>query len=436
MKIRNQPMKNKLLQALALAGTLALLIATPVSAAVVPVTTAFYSDALQSGITSSATSFSLVNGKDSQGNSLSGTYGFVIDQGSAVQEIVYCTNVVGTAVAGCSRGIDLTTGTTSVAALQQVHNRGASVQITTAPLFEIIANILRGIESIAQPIQYASTIATTTLAANGSNLIDWAVLRDTAISGSGAIAATNNSVGYVQIANGPQAAASTANNGSGAFLALPSSISTSTYQTNTASNKILLTGTNGHLDPNFIATTTGAASSSVPMLDGSGNPTWNLPMDQVIFMNANTGKSTSNTSTTTLFTVPIPANTLNGVSNILRITTSWVQVAGAGGTSYCGYNMDYGNGSSIGTTTNIGMASNSNGGNGTPSQIIVNFSATSTSSFTENSIGSAGQNGLAIRNVASTTDLTQKNYIAFNASGNAGAGTCALDSVLIEVLHQ
>lgn len=124
--------------------------------AALPVVIANYQDSLASKMSSSASSFTLVNGYDGQSRSLSGLYGFVIDEGSAVQEFV-TANCTGTACTVATRGIDLVDGKTNVASLQQEHRRGATVKITDYPLLALLMRMLNGAESIPGVIYSSST---------------------------------------------------------------------------------------------------------------------------------------------------------------------------------------------------------------------------------------------------------------------------------------
>lgn len=221
----------------------------PMVGSVVPVVTDFYSDSLQSQITSTQSTFTLVSGIDAQGRALSGTYGFVIDQGTASQEVVYCLTVTGVNVSSCTRGVDLTYGTTSVTSLEFNHNRGASVQITTAPVLNIIANIFRGLDSIPLPIYYASTVSTSTIASNLSNLVDVQLLNNTLAAGALNSSETVN--GIVQLATPLQAASSTSIGSTGARLVIPTSLSTSTPGSN-ASLVNVMSLNDGKLSPLWI----------------------------------------------------------------------------------------------------------------------------------------------------------------------------------------
>lgn len=310
---------------------------TPMVGATIPIATSFYSDSLQSGITKTATSMTLVKGMDSQGVTLAGYYGFVLDQGTASQEIVGCT-ASGVNLTSCLRGLDLTTGTSSVAALEQTHNRGGTVQITTSPIVNVTANILRGIESIPSPLFYNQNFifsSSTQLASKG--YVDGVILTGCANSSE-----TVN--GCVQLATGLQIASTTSSGSTGARLAIPASQATSTPGTRTSLD-VVVTQNNGKIHQgfldlsqsfnftgtlfasstgNFIASSTlftanigkifatssiaftntsGVASSSVLMNDTAGNLTYGSP--QLSYLNFPVD---SNGASTTMAYVTIPAN--------------------------------------------------------------------------------------------------------------------------------
>jgi hypothetical protein len=129
----------------------------------IPTTIAFFETTLAGAISDTATSFNLTSATDKDGTTLaSSTYAFVIDEGSANEEIVIadCTSTVCT---GAIRGVSVLTGTSSVTALKKSHRRGASVKITDAPILMILSRIMRGIQDVPSTLTYdgAETIATS-----------------------------------------------------------------------------------------------------------------------------------------------------------------------------------------------------------------------------------------------------------------------------------
>lgn len=125
--------------------------------ATIPVVVAVFQTSLQTGITATATSMTLVTGTDKAGNSLSGYICFNIDEGTSVEEFV-CGTVSGTAVTSMIRGIDPVNGSLEVTALKKVHRRGASVKVTNYPSLGIVSRVLNGTDTIPNAITYASGV--------------------------------------------------------------------------------------------------------------------------------------------------------------------------------------------------------------------------------------------------------------------------------------
>jgi len=123
----------------------------------IPDVIAVFETSLASKITSTQTTMTLVSGTTDDGTTLSGTYGFVIDEGSASQEFVLAT-CASTACTGLSRGISTVTGTSTVASLQKSHRRGASVKITDHPVLVTIVRILNGQGTLPSKLTYENTV--------------------------------------------------------------------------------------------------------------------------------------------------------------------------------------------------------------------------------------------------------------------------------------
>lgn len=129
--------------------------ALPPTGATIPKVVAVFETSLQSSITSSATSMTLVNGTDSSGDALSGYTCFVIDEGTASEEFV-CGTATGTSIASMIRGIDPVDGDEEVTSLKKSHRRGASVKISNHPSLTVISRILNGDETFPNIISYNS----------------------------------------------------------------------------------------------------------------------------------------------------------------------------------------------------------------------------------------------------------------------------------------
>lgn len=123
---------------------------------------ALFTTSLASKITSSATSMTLVSATDKDGNTLaSSTYGFIIDEGTSVEEFVLA-DCTATACTNLKRGISVATGTTTVPALQFEHRRGASVKITTAPSLIFLMNVAKGRQNLENRLTYNTSLSIAT----------------------------------------------------------------------------------------------------------------------------------------------------------------------------------------------------------------------------------------------------------------------------------
>lgn len=221
-----------------------------------PQNIAFFQTSLASGISSTASTMTLVSATYNNGVSTlaSSTYAFVLDEGTATQEMVQA-DCTATACTNMTRGLDFLTGTSSVTSLKFAHRRGASVKITTAPTTLIMGNILAGTDVIPGPIKYSSSIATSTLAADRSSLASAGLVADTAFAGAGVINATTAAKGTVEIATAIETASSTPLGGSGATVVIPASNATSSWSNaSLAALKVVVTKNDGTIDGNFITT--------------------------------------------------------------------------------------------------------------------------------------------------------------------------------------
>lgn len=121
--------------------------------ATIPTSVALFETSLANRITSSSTSMTLVSATTKDGTTLSGTYAFIIDEGTAAEEFVIA-DCTGTACTSMTRGVSVITGTSSVTALTKEHRRGASVKITDAPQLLILSRILNGQETVPNVLSY------------------------------------------------------------------------------------------------------------------------------------------------------------------------------------------------------------------------------------------------------------------------------------------
>jgi hypothetical protein len=229
-----------------------------------PSGTADFESSLATGISDSATTMTLTSNSIRGGGSLSGYECFTVDEGSAQEEYM-CGTVSATSVTGLERGLSPADGVTSTSSLQFAHRRGASVKITDFPLIQRIASQNSGDATFENVLSYATSVGTTTVAANGQNLASVAYANSLSFGGVAASASTSVS-GFVELATGGEAASTTIFGSTGAMLALHTGISTSTAPS--SGSVVVVTGGDGNIDANFLpeiskhAITTYTASST------------------------------------------------------------------------------------------------------------------------------------------------------------------------------
>lgn len=220
-----------------------------------PAVVALFETSLASAITSSATSFTLTSATDKDGNTFaSSTYAFIIDEGSASEEMVIadCTATVCTNV---SRGISALTGTTTVAALQKSHRRGASVKITDGPFLVQLSQIVRGRQNIETLLQYDNKVVVNSSSAT-TTIVTKAYV-DAQVS-AGCADANTTTRGCVEIATRAEVASSTSVGNTGAIVVIPASAATSTPGANiaaaggTGETYVPVTEDDGKLNQGFI----------------------------------------------------------------------------------------------------------------------------------------------------------------------------------------
>ena len=122
----------------------------------IPNEVAFFEDSLASKITSTQTTMTLVKGINKTGNIASSTYGFVIDEGSAQEEVVIC-DCTATACTNCKRGISDVDGQTETTALKFEHRRGAVVKMTDHPSLVRLIRSVNGTDAIDGTMYYKTS---------------------------------------------------------------------------------------------------------------------------------------------------------------------------------------------------------------------------------------------------------------------------------------
>mgnify|MGYP001589311372 CR=1 FL=1 len=358
----------------------------------IPTVKALFETTLAANITSSATTFTLTSALDKEGSTLaSSTYPFIIDEGTANEEMVIA-DCTATACTNATRGISVLSGTTSVTSLKKSHRRGATVKITDGPQLMILTRILNGIGTFPNIIRYTSHPTFSGL----FDIVDKKYVDDTAFSGAGVIDATTLARGVGELATGCEAASSTASGGSGVLL-IPASLATSTwYSASLSGCKVIVADNLGKIDSNFVSTTTlfsSSFSAGTTTISGS--------------LTLTGGNSTSNIASTSIraFTASTtPTTTWTKPGNIKFVI---IEVVGGGG-----------GGGGVGNSGNYGAGGG--GGGGYCKKVIPAAALGSTESV---AVGGAGAAGAANSNDggAGGTSFFGSHCTAGGGAGGAGA---------------
>jgi len=307
-----------------------------------------------SGISSSATSIVLTsftlpqNSYPIQDADLDATFYITIEPGNRTkQEFASCTtvgtNTGGTVtLSGCTRGLSPITPYTASTTLKFVHAGGSTVILSNPPqIYEDIYDFVN------------------------------------AASFAGSVTATEAAKGISELATAAEQAASTVSGGSGP-LVLQAQYATSTYNSATAANKVVVTGSGGTIDANF--------------------------MPEVFTKNL----SFSGTATSTFASTTVYATTTTGTwtkpSNLKFLIIEAVAGGGGGG----------------GTTTG-GRGAGGGGGGAYCRSVIPAAAIASTVTVT---IGAAGTAGAATGGTGGTGGTT-----SFGTHVSAAGGTGGTDAV-------
>lgn len=346
-----------------------------------PQGSAVFETSLQSRISSTDTSMTLVSNSVRGGESLSGYNCFTIDEGRSDAEFV-CGTVSGTSVTSLERGLSFSTGTTTVTVLKFAHRVGANVKITDFPLIQRIRHQLSGTDTIESILKYTShpTFTATT------DIVDKKYVDDTAFSGAGVIDATTVARGVSELATTLETASSTPTGSSG-VLVIPASNATSTFNSATAALRVVVTQNNGKIDNYFIATSTLFTNQAFSV--GTTTISGNLTI---------TGTSTVASTTIRAFTASTtPTTTWTKPSNIKFVIVE-VQAAGgngaaagaiSGGGGGGGYCKEVIPAAALGSTETVTVGGVSGAGTGTGGPSSFGSHCTTTGGAT----GSGGDGG-------------------------------------------
>jgi hypothetical protein len=221
---------------------------------------AVFETSLQSRITSSDTSMTLVANSVRGGSSLSGYQCFTIDEGRTDMEYV-CGTISGATVSSLERGIDPLTGTTTNATLKFAHRVGANVKITEFPLIQRLRNLSNGGEHFPTLLQYATTTTLCSVGSSNYTICDKAYIDGVAVAG--ASNANETTKGIIELATALEAGSSTSLGGTGARLVLPASVATDTPQNCVTSGCVVVSKIGGKIRQTFLDLTEHFSFSSL-----------------------------------------------------------------------------------------------------------------------------------------------------------------------------
>lgn len=434
--------------------------------ATLPQSVAVFETSLQSPLASSGDGMTLTANAIRGGGALSGYNCFTIDEGSAQAEFV-CGTVSGTSVTDMIRGVSPSTGTTTVAALQFAHRRGANVKITDFPVIQILRAQANGQETFPNQIYYDERVLITSGSPTTTIPTKWYV--DNSVS-AGAADANESTRGIIEIATALEAASSTSIGGTGARLVIPSSVASDTpssvctltpcvpvtkygvgklltewfsssleyvfggmVATNSTSTNA--TSTSFATGANFtwntvklrLGTTGPSASSTVLTFNTSGFGSFNHPPKLVA--DGTPYGSTSNASST-VYTYKIPAGQL-AVTDGIRIRAQALSVSNGEKT----WDIGFGTGSATSSLISRGL---DNGAANTVHTIEAEF-FNANSASTQWGIGQFFSAGTSI--TASTTatsfNTAAATYISFTVRNTANDGdSVQFTGISIEKLTQ
>jgi hypothetical protein len=211
---------------------------------------AVFETSLQSRISSSDTSMTLVANSVRGGSTLSGYQCFTIDEGRTDMEFV-CGTISGTTVSSLERGIDPLTATSSNSTLKFAHRVGANVKVTDFPLIQRLRNLSNGAETFPRPLYV--DISTSTISGLGTSTIPTKEYVDY-VGSTGCSDASDTARGCVERATAAEAGAGTATGATGAALFLGANIATSSCGSATGFSVLVASTTSGKLPANCLNT--------------------------------------------------------------------------------------------------------------------------------------------------------------------------------------
>lgn len=208
-----------------------------------------YHSSLTTGISSSATSLTVVSTSTPDGEPLQQGAIYGIKLGG--REYAIGTLGAGKTFTSLIRGVSQISGTTTGGTAES-WGRGTAVEITDAPVLLELINKLAGRQWIDNALRYTG-VTTGTLGLDGNNIASVDYVNSISFGAVGQ--ANETTAGFSELSTQAEAAAGTSVGGTGARLVLGGNLATSTYNANTAAQRVVTTDGTGKIDDDFIPTT-------------------------------------------------------------------------------------------------------------------------------------------------------------------------------------
>jgi hypothetical protein len=261
---------------------------------------ALFETSLQSRISSTDTSMTLVANSVRGGGVLSGYNCFTVDEGRTDAEYI-CGMVSGTTVSSLERAVSPSNGTSTITSIAYPHRVGADVKVTDFPLIERLRNLLNAVEQFPNLLSYATTTACTGTSPNNT-ICDKGYFDG--VVATGAPNANETTRGIVELGTQIEMASSTSLGSTLAGLVLQAKYATSSP--GYAGLWAVITRNDGKISPNFFATTSAETYNFASFFNLTGTSTMatsTMASTSIKQLNV-TNASTTNLTNTGIVTFP------------------------------------------------------------------------------------------------------------------------------------
>lgn len=399
-------------------------------------------------------------GYEIQDSDLSSTFYVTLEPGNrSKQEIVSCTTVTQNSgstatLSGCSRGLLPIAPYTASTTYAFAHGGGSTLIFSNPPQYDEQFAKQANSAYITGAWGYAALPTSTVVCVNLHQLCNKQYIDGLTVQG--AATSTEDTLGLVELATNAEASASTASSTSGRPLVLLSRYSTSTPSTVCTSISCIVMTSSGKIAQAFLDLTQSFAFGNITSSNStSTNATstsffvTNFVATNASITNGVSAKITTNTgpssiaggtSSTTIFSLSIPANTLS-TGNSVNLK-AYVSAWSGGGTYELFGEMAYGSATTALHFIQAGVHSGSRGvidinltGAGTTGSqemsTFFNIAFPAQSAGSDLGVVAATSSGYVVTSAASQDSTTAKNLMLVLRSISGGV-TFTVDQVVVE----